>query len=158
MAKLEPTPSSILDSGIAVAENKRIYDVWKANQQAGQDLPRSPEQQRAINIRAAVDNHPEVPFVQRIQNPGIFPVLNNPDGSIGTHEMRAEQRDNGEWISFPQITPDYKGGMVRIPGAHAMNTATADGNYLNFGDNKQRALNFSKHYKDVLWPNGFLGK
>lgn len=81
-------------------------------------------------------------FEQRLQQQD-FPRINNPDGSISTHEMAAEVDDQGNWFAFPTIQPGPDGTLQRMELREAQARAMAEGNYKAFGQDKQAALDYA---------------
>jgi hypothetical protein len=96
-----------------------------------------------------VDEEPlsqEPEFVDRINNPENYPVIDNPDGSFSTHRMAAEVDEKGDWYVFPTI--QMEGGKLNQYNdvRDALNNAKRTGNFIGF-PNKQSALSYADSYK-----------
>ena len=93
-----------------------------------------------------------VPFVQRLFNPGIFPTINNPDGSYSSHKMGWGQSGN-KYYAYPNI--DYFNGKLTdfsVPPWNrrfAFDEAMKNKNYIEFGSGEE-ADYFGKNYKEGL--------
>lgn len=87
-------------------------------------------------------------FVNRIFNPASAPPsIKNPDGSVSTHLMAAEVDENGNWFAFPTIVND--GGSLRKfdDPFEALKFGMDRGEVIEFGKNKEAAINFAINYK-----------
>lgn len=78
------------------------------------------------------------PFLKRVYSPQNYPELNNPDGSVSTHEMAAEiDEDTGTWMTFPMIQQLPNGSLKRFKDVReAMVSAKQSGNVLQWRDGK----------------------
>ena len=83
-------------------------------------------------------------FLDRIENPEKYPVIQNEDGSISTHEMSAEVDEKGNWFVFPNIVMLETGELYRFKDpmqAKAYNIKT--GNFLPMRSKKE-AIDYAK--------------
>ncbi len=85
----------------------------------------------------------EPPFIDRINNPQDYPVINNIDGSVSTHRMAAEVDENGNWYVFPTI--QMEDGVLKVykTNQEAMKNALATGNYLK-APSKEEAIKYAE--------------
>jgi hypothetical protein len=119
------------------------------------------EHRRDAEIKETLSAYAKVPFVDRVNNRQNYPFLENKDGSISTHEMRAEVDENGNWYAFPNIINRGDGGLERLTDQKAMKAALNSKNYILYGKGstaKRKAIDFSKYYKGVAWPKGYYGE
>ena len=92
-------------------------------------------------VERTTDQDP--PFVDRINNPQNYPVIENPDGSVSTHRMSAEVDEHGNWYVFPTI--QMENGVLKVyeNNQEAMKNALATGNYLQ-APNKEEAIRYAE--------------
>jgi hypothetical protein len=90
----------------------------------------------------------QLPFVQRILNPGIFPILNNDDGSYSTHSMAWGDGPDGYYV-YPTVIQNDDGSMQRLDGRAAWENATKKKQYIKF-QHPEDADWFSQNYK-AIW-------
>ena len=101
-------------------------------------------------------NVPE--FIDRINNPQAYPYIERENGEISTHEMAAEQDEDGNWIVFPTIaqlpsgelyefkTEEYYKPPLKEPfrsNRPAMEYALRTGNFLPM-KSKEEALKYAE--------------
>jgi hypothetical protein len=53
-------------------------------------------------------------FVTRYKNAGLFPHVDNGDGSISTHRMAAEIDEDGRAYAFPTIAQTDEGELIEF--------------------------------------------
>lgn len=99
-------------------------------------------------IKAIIDQNKNKSFVQRILTPQNYPSLDNGDGTTSTHSMAAEVDGNGNWRVFPTVLIT-KAGIKRFSPEEAWRHTEKSGNFIDFGKNKDAALDFSQNYKRV---------
>ena len=96
-----------------------------------------------------------VPFVQRLLNPGIYPVISplwDNLGDLGTHKMSSGQMDD-KYYAFPMI--DYYNNQLTDFTAPPWNKrfgfdqAIKNKNYIEFNSPKE-AEYFGTNYKEGL--------
>lgn len=102
------------------------------------------EEEEKYKFSYVLEENKDKEFVDRIANPQKYPTptLTDNQGRKQTHLMSADLDENNNWIVYPQIILEndkYK--KVN------MQEAIASGNSINFGDNKDLALDFSQNYK-----------
>ena len=86
-------------------------------------------------------NEPE--FIDRINNPQNYPVIQNPDGSVSTHRMAAESDAQGNFYVFPTIQME-DGRLVEYEdNRQAMDAAFRSGNILQ-APNMLSALRYAE--------------
>ena len=86
-------------------------------------------------------NEPE--FIDRINNPQNYPVIQNPDGSVSTHRMAAESDSQGNFYVFPTIQME-DGRLVEYEdNRQAMDAAFRSGNILR-APNMLSALRYAE--------------
>jgi len=76
-------------------------------------------------------------FAIRALNPHIFPVVNNPDGSVSTHRMAANGiQVNGKNVEavYPTIIQTKDGRLIHLSDQEAIDYAIETGNYIPFDD------------------------
>tara|TARA_R110000803_G_scaffold54585_1_gene111312 strand:- start:3024 stop:3359 length:336 start_codon:yes stop_codon:yes gene_type:complete len=83
------------------------------------------------------------PFEQRARQIPA-PYIQNKDGSKSTHLMAAEVNDEGNWHVFPTIQPDNNGKLHKMGLREAQAQAIRQGNYKDFGKDKDAALRYSE--------------
>lgn len=98
-------------------------------------------------ISNILKKHQNKNFVQRILNPGISPVIRNPDKTISTHRMAVSEAD-GKYYVYPTIQYDKVEGLRQFNDRDAFNRALDTSEFIVF-DDFQKALDFSKEYKKV---------
>lgn len=73
------------------------------------------------------------------------PFIQNPDGSRSTHRMAAEVDDKGNWFAFPTIVQLPDGKLHKFEdNFEAMNYNRQRGEAVNFGQDKDSALQFAE--------------
>lgn len=83
-------------------------------------------------------------FIDRINNPEKYPVIENKDGSVSTHRMAAEVDENGNWIVFPTIVMLPSGELYEFKSnQQAMDYNLRTGNYLPM-KGKDQAIDYAK--------------
>ena len=110
-------------------------------------------------IKAILEQNKGKDFVQRIQAsiPGQLDPDNSPSmdlgkGWTGTHMMAADIDDEtGKWMVYPTIVR-IDGELKQLEVNEALLHAKATGEYIDFGNDKAKAIAFSKDYKKV-WEN-----
>lgn len=105
-------------------------------------------------MREVLEQNKDKEFVRRVLDPDNSPKMDLGKGHHGTHLMAAEiDPETGNWLVFPTIV-NINGGLHKLEVNQAYQHAKQTGEYINFGDNKRQALNFSKHYKKT-WDKRF---
>jgi hypothetical protein len=93
----------------------------------------------------------ELPFVDRVLNPQDYPEPTKFDkeGRPQTHLLSADIDDKtGNWIVYPKLVI-RDGKYVK----QSMQDAINSGDSVNFGEDKEGAINYSINYKEELNPN-----
>lgn len=91
---------------------------------------------------------PKKNFVTRYENPYIFPVINNSDGTVSTHKMASAEVD-GVNIAYPTIVQAADGRLYdlnNVPGS-PINYAMNNNEYLKFSSKKEAEGFASGGYK-----------
>lgn len=93
-------------------------------------------------------------FVDRISNPGAYPVMKLPDGNSATHKMAwSTVGEKQTPVVYPTVVFDPGSrSLVELKPDEALNYALSSGEYLTFPDGKSADL-FSKQYKRI-WSLG----
>ena len=104
------------------------------------------DKDRIIKILA---KNQSLPFVQRIINRGIYPVLHK-DDDIMTHLMSWGESD-GRYFAYPQIVEGV-GGLKRLSSDEAFDHAMKTREYIEF-KKPEEAEFFTKNYKR-FWETG----
>jgi hypothetical protein len=100
-------------------------------------------------IRKILEQNADKDFVQRILDPDNSPSIDLGDGWTGTHLMAADIDDEtGKWLVYPTIVR-IEGELRQLNVEEAFHHAKATGQYIDFGDKKDEAIEFSKNYKKV---------
>ena len=87
-------------------------------------------------------------FIDRINNPQNYPVINNKDGSISTHRMAHDQDDEGNWIVYPTIVGLPTGELYEFTDqVLAKSLALKSGNYLTMKDKAEATKYATGGYK-----------
>ena len=92
-----------------------------------------------------LEQYKDLPFVDRVLNPQNYPEPTKFDeqGRPQTHLLAADQdEESGDWIVWPKLT--IKDGKY-VEQSFA--DAKASGDVINFGQEKDAAIGFSKNYK-----------
>ena len=92
-----------------------------------------------------LEQYKDLPFVDRVLNPQNYPKPTKFDeqGRPQTHLLAADQdEESGDWIVWPKLT--VKDGKY-VEQSFA--DAKASGDVINFGQEKDAAIGFSKNYK-----------
>ncbi len=75
-------------------------------------------------------------------------VRENPDGTVSSHLMRAEQLEDGSWVAFPSLFQDENGSWVDMSEEEnwykILDEAEKRGEVYEFGDDKFGALAFGE--------------
>lgn len=71
-------------------------------------------------------------WVQRGLNPDLSPKINNPDGSLSTHELAWGSGENGSAFVYPTIIQGNNGGLQRLSGEDAWNHAVENRTAIRF--------------------------
>lgn len=96
-------------------------------------------------MQAILDANKDKEFVQRILMPQEDAPRLEFKGGHSTHSMAADIID-GRWIVYPTVVT-INGQLTRLQVDEAQIHALDTGEFIDFGKNKELALNFSKHYK-----------
>jgi hypothetical protein len=92
-----------------------------------------------------LDKYKDLPFVDRVLNPADYPkpTFFDEQGRPQTHLLSADfDERTGNWFAWPKITVK-DGQYVKQSFQEAINS----GDVINFGKNKEGAIEFSKTYK-----------
>ena len=88
-------------------------------------------------------------YMDRINNPQNYGVIDNPDGSISTHRMAMAERD-GKFYAFPTIVQDPQTNQLREYAdkdwREALKWNMEHKNVREFSTEAE-ALNYTKNYK-----------
>ena len=89
------------------------------------------------------DNFVIPEFIDRIDNPDMYPVITNPDGSVSTHRMAAEMDADGKWYAFPTIVMQLDGTLKQFEtNQEAMDYNLSVGNYIPM-ETKEQAIEYA---------------
>ena len=94
---------------------------------------------------ADLEKYKDLPFVDRVLNPEDYPkpTFFDEQGRPQTHLLSADiDERTGNWVVWPKITVK-KGQYVKQSFQEAINS----GDVINFGKDKEGAINFSETYK-----------
>jgi hypothetical protein len=106
----------------------------------------SEETDRILKI---LDANSDKDFVKRILDPENSPSIDLGKGFTGTHLMAADIDDEtGKWMVYPTIVR-INGQLEKLEVTEAKHHAKATGQFIDFGDRKNEAIDFSKNYKKV---------
>ena len=102
-----------------------------------------------INQQKSINKKIRPEFIDRVKNPKNYPFIKNSNGQISTHRMRAERDAEGNWYAFPTIVQLPDGSLKEFPDTEqgtqeAMSYNIENENYVAFGKQKEKALNYSK--------------
>jgi len=87
-------------------------------------------------------------YQERINNPEIYPSIQNSDGSRSTHKMAVEVDENGDWYAFPTIVQLDNGTLYEFKDNYqALRYNQKINNFKFFGKDKKAALHYGKNYK-----------
>lgn len=101
------------------------------------------------NIKKILEANKSKDFVQRILDPDNSPSIDLGGGWTGTHLMAADiDDDTGKWLVYPTIVR-IEGELKQLNVEEAFHHAKSTGQYIDFGDKKDEAIEFSKNYKKV---------
>jgi len=92
-------------------------------------------------------------FVERANNPSIFPNVDNGDGTHSSHRMAAEVDENGQWWSFPTVVQNKDGSFRQFEDPfEALRYNQNTGNALKM-PSKEAALEYSEggYKKGQFW-------
>jgi hypothetical protein len=111
----------------------------------------------AVEVRKILEANKEKDFVSRVLDPVNSPSVDLGGGFTGTHLMAADWDDEGKrWLVYPTIVR-ISGNLEKLDPEDAFHHAKSTGEYIDFGDKKDAAINFSKDYKKV-WKQGEDGE
>lgn len=96
-----------------------------------------------------VDPSTKLNFEKRILNPSKYPVINNEDGSISTHEMAWGEKD-GKFIAYPTVIQLPTGKLQRVPPEIAEYWALENKEYREFST-PHDAENYSRGGYKFQW-------
>uniref|UniRef100_A0A6M3JS11 Uncharacterized protein n=1 Tax=viral metagenome TaxID=1070528 RepID=A0A6M3JS11_9ZZZZ len=93
-----------------------------------------------------IQGNQNIPFIQRLINRYIYPVINNPEGTQSSHKMMWGQV-NDKYIVFPSIEL-VNGKLTDMlkAGIDPMEQALQNKNFIEF-DSPNEAEWFTKNYK-----------
>ena len=102
------------------------------------------------NLMQLLSQNKEIPFVDRVINPQNYPApsIFDDSGRMQTHFMSATPDKDGNWYVYPNIVfenNEYK--KLNLNEDQALEYAKSSGNFISFGKDKDKAINFSKNYK-----------
>lgn len=103
-------------------------------------LNRLPPQERA-SMLATLQANREKNFVQRVTNPGDWPVVQNPDGSYSSHRMSSAEAD-GKGYAFPTLFYDKNTNSLYKP-ENPVAEAKKTGEFIEF-PNPETAEKFAE--------------
>ena len=107
------------------------------------------EAKELARIQGLLDANSDKDFVRRILDPDNSPSIDLGKGFTGTHLMAADWDDEGKrWMVYPTIVR-IEGKLEHLEVNEAMHHAKATGEFIDFGDQKSAAIDFSKNYKKV---------
>lgn len=102
-----------------------------------------------IKIQSILEAHKDKDFVRRILDPENSPSIDLGKGFTGTHLMAADwDAESDRWLVYPTIVR-IDGKLEKLEANEAFHHAKATGEYIDFADRKQEAIEFSKNYKKV---------
>jgi hypothetical protein len=112
------------------------------------------------NLMQLLSQNKEIPFVDRVINPQNYPApsIFDDSGRMQTHFMSATPDKDGNWYVYPNIVfenNEYK--KLNLNEDQALEYAKSSGNFISFGKDKDRAINFSKNYKPESFKNYYKG-
>lgn len=90
-------------------------------------------------------------FVKRIKNPDMS--INNKDGSVSTHLMRAEVDEKGVWHVFPEIV-EKDGKLTKLSPDEAFSHAKKTGQSITTNDKGLALWLAADNYKNVKFADG----
>lgn len=97
-------------------------------------------------LNAILSQNRDLNWVQRLENPYIFPVINNDDDSYSTHRMAWDQLGD-KAIVFPLIIQDpLTGGLQQLSPQDAKRYAVENNQFIPFNTDEQADW-FTKNYK-----------
>lgn len=103
-------------------------------------LERLSPQERA-GMLATLQANREKNFVQRVTNPGDWPIVQNPDGSYSSHRMSSAEGD-GRGYAFPTLFYDKATNALYQP-PNPMAEAKRTGEFIEF-PNPEAAERFAE--------------
>lgn len=114
------------------------------------------EQKEGARGRApGLDSNADLHFEKRANNPGIFPVVDNRDGSISTHRMAYAGVDGG-FIAYPTIIQTPSGELVQLDDQEAFEHAARTRQFRRFSSEEDAAAYSSGGYKQS-WKSPSAG-
>ena len=113
-----------------------------------------PWQRDKSGIEDKLTSNADKNFVQRLLNPGQYPVLLNDGGGYGTMEMVSGEYD-GKGIAYPNIVyVPTSGRLQRMPTVNdAAKYALKSGEYLTFDDPSDAEWFAANNYKQIFQPS-----
>jgi len=107
----------------------------------------------ALGMAASQDSDAREPnFVTRYKNEGLFPVVNNPDGSFSTHRMAAEIGPDGKAYAFPTIMQKPDGELLQFDDNYqALDYGLKSGEVLEFPSIDEAVAYAEGGYKKDAW-------
>ena len=105
-----------------------------------------------IDFKSIFQQYGNVPFMQRLTNRYIFPLIDNPDKSVSSHKMSWGQFGD-KYYAYPSV--DYFNGKLTdftIPpwdNNFAFDLALQNNNFIPF-NTPEEADFFTKNYKNYL--------
>lgn len=107
------------------------------------------EPQRSLTpeyVQAILGQNSGLNFVQRYQDPALWPVVQQPNGQVSTHIMTSGN-EGSEGSVFPTLIWDpLSKSMIQLTGAEAAAYAKRTGERINFRDAGDATF-FGAHYK-----------
>jgi len=100
-----------------------------------------------LRIMNVLLEHKDKNFVKRILDPNIYPVVNNPDGTVSTHKMAYSTGDGAAYV-YPTIIQGKDGKLMELPPEDAWNYAMITGEYIKTKTEKEAAW-LSENYKKI---------
>ena len=112
------------------------------------------------NLMQLLSQNKEIPFVDRVINPQNYPApsIFDDSGRMQTHFMSATPDKDGNWYVYPNIVfenNEYK--KLNLNEDQALEYAKSSGNFISFGKDKDKAINFSKNYKPESFKKYYKG-
>jgi|TARA_E500000178_G_C16432275_1_gene492167 hypothetical protein len=109
---------------------------------------------------AILQTNRQVPFVDRIINPQMYPnpTIFDSQNRMQTHFMSASPDEEGNWFVYPNIvfeSGEYK--KLNLKEDDAVKYAKQTGNFISFGKDKDAAIKFSEDYKTKKFKEYYQG-
>jgi hypothetical protein len=97
-------------------------------------------------IQAVLGQNQDLNFVQRYQDPALWPVVQQPNGQVSTHIMTSGNEGATGYV-FPTLVWDPASqSLVQLSGAEAAAYAKRTGERISFPDAGDATF-FGEHYK-----------